>query len=430
MGFNAQQVIIPVLRQVTSRPRLANLLFSRDRWGNLLGDERYSNPFPMLEQIRAEGNVVGRREYRAWFVVGYDEVKYLLTHDAAEVEPLLQMVDNVRPYSKMAPETAAFFPRWMLSKDEPDHGRIRRLASRAFTPKRIAGWEPMVEEIATDLLRPLAERDQIDVVSEFAVRLPIQVILRVLGIPLEREAWMREMATEMGLYLAPFEQWDYRRVDRAVTEFSAYVGELADERSRDPRDDLFSALVAVESEEDGRLSREELVSNVALLAFAGFETTAGALGNSILALYRNPDQRQLVVDDPSLWPNAVEELLRYDPPVTSVTRVFDEDVEVDGQVIPSGQVVSLLLQVANRDPRRYDRPNELLLDRADPQPISFGHGIHYCLGSHLARQELRIGLRTFLETFGPYTVDESAIEWRRSTILRGPLAMKVRPAAG
>ena len=426
---NVQKVIVPVLRQIVNRPRLTALLLDRDRWGNPLGDDRYADPFPLMERMRADGPVVHRRSYRSWFVLGYDEIQTVVAHRDVSANMLIAQIMEVHPYNKFAPRTTAFFQNWMLLTDDPDHARRRRLVSRAFTPKRIADMEPLVEESARRLLEPLAGRDRVDIAAEFNARLPVNVILGMLGIPLDRERWLTDLAADIGLFFSPFDIWEPERVDRAVAEFAGYIGTLADERRADPKQDLISALAQAEDDESGdhrrRLSREELIDNVGLLAFAGFDTTASALGNFILALHRNPDQRRLVLDDPALWPNAVEELLRYDGPTALNQRFTTGDIEVGGQTIPAGAAVSLMMQAGNRDPRRYDRPGELLLDRPDPSPLSFGHGVHYCLGSHLARLELRVGMRAFLDEFGEYDVDESSIEWRRSLAIRGPLTMTV-----
>ncbi len=429
MAFNPQRIVIPMLRQVVNRPRLAEFLFGRDRWGNPLTDERYSNPFPLMERMRADGPVVERKAYQSWFIFGYDEIQHVVAHRDVSASQLIDQIMEVRPYSRLAPRTQQFFCQWMLTRDEPDHGRLRRLVNRAFTPRRIAELEPLVEAAATRLLEPLAGRDEVDIATEFNARLPVNVILGMLGVPLEREEWLREQAAEVGLFFSPFDIWEPARLDRAVAELDAYFGQLADERRDNPQDDLLTALATAEDPEEagGRLSRHELIANVGLLAFAGFDTTASALGNFILALHRNPAQRRLVIDNPELWPNAIEELLRYDGPTALNQRFTTAEIEVGGKVIPPGSAISLMMQAGNRDPRRYEQPGELILDRPEPTPLSFGHGVHYCLGAHLARQELRVGMRAFLDHFGEYTVDESSIEWRRNLAIRGPLSMMVSP---
>jgi cytochrome P450 len=228
------------------------------------------------------------------------------------------------------------------------------------------------------------------------------------------------------LFFNPLDIWDPDRINSAVSELSAYFGALADQRREDPQPDLVTALV--EAEDDGtHLTREELIANVGLLAGAGFDTTAGAFGNFMLALYHHPHQRRLVMEQPDLWPNAIEELLRYDGPGALNQRFTTAAVDVGGRTIPAHSAVSLLPQAGNRDPRRYDNPAELRLDRESPKPLSFGHGIHYCLGAHLARLELRVGMNAFLDHFGEYTIDESSIEWRRTLAVRGPLKMIVTP---
>ncbi len=217
---------------------------------------------------------------------------------------------------------------------------------------------------------------------------------------------------------------DPAEVDRTCEEIAAYYGELADERAARPADDLLSVLVATEAE--GQIDRTELFSPLTILLFAGHETTTGVIGNAIVTLTRNPGQRDLLVARPDLWPNAVEELLRYDTAVHTDPRVALEDVTIAGQTIRAGQNLTVMLGAANRDPARFDHAAQLRVDRADPAPISFGHGIHHCVGAALARLELRVALPRILESLGHFTIDDAEIVWKTSLPFRGPIHLPAR----
>ena len=423
--MRVEQVAIPLIRSVVSRPKLANVLFARDRWGNPFDDAVMADPYPMLERMRADGQVTYRRLYQQWFVTGYEEARTVLSSDAFITSAQADVMLQVRPFSKLSDQGQQFFKLWLLLVDPPDHTRLRSLVSRAFTPKRVRDLEGKVEALVDELIAEMLEQDEPDVMASLCTKLPVAVIAELLGLPRDRWEWSRATTEHMVHLLSPFEWFDPAAMSATIADVHDYWGRLADERLADPQDDLISALVTAEHEGD-RLSRPELVAMIAFVMGAGHETTTNLLGNSIIHLARNPEQRALVRGTPELWPNAVEELIRYDSSVRVTPRATVRDVEIGGTTIPAGSNVLVQLGAANRDGRRFDRPNELILDRNDPSPLSFGHGIHHCIGAALARMELRIGLSKFIEAFGDYAVDERRINWRVSATLRGPTKLPVR----
>jgi cytochrome P450 len=213
-------------------------------------------------------------------------------------------------------------------------------------------------------------------------------------------------------------------VDATAQEIITCFGELADDRLVRPQDDLLTTLASAASE--GHLSRLELISLLMILLLAGHETTTGALGNALVALARHPDQRDLVRRRPDLWPNAVEELLRFDPVVQTDPRAAFGDVTIGGRTIKKGQNLTVMLGAVNRDPRRFTAPDELRLDRDDPSPLSFGHGVHHCIGAALVRTEMRIALPALLRTFGDCVILEDQLDWKRSIAFRGPSRLRIR----
>lgn len=421
-----EQVLIPLIRQIKSRPRLAEALFKFDRWGNSLGPERAVNPFPVYEIMRSEGPVTWHNLYQAWFITGYDEAKELLGSPLGRVGYQRDMLLDVRPYSKMSERSRNLLSNFLLLQDPPNHTRLRRLVSRAFTPRQVAPFGEAATTLSQELLEVARAQSEPDMYEAFTKPLPVWAICTLMGIPRERWGWLAEKSTAVTKMLDVFGGFDPDEMDRHVDELYEYFPQLADEKLANPGDDLISELAQVEHEGD-RLSEDEFVSMVAFIVFAGHETTTALLGSSILALAEYPDQRALVRSQPDLWPNAVDELVRYDTSVIADPRSPSEDVQLGGQTIKAGQSCTIMLSACNRDPRKYDRPNELILDREDPRPLSFGHGLHHCLGSNLARMELRIGLQAFVELFGDYTVDRAKVGWIDNVVTRGPNYLPVRP---
>lgn len=423
-----EQVLLPLVRGVVQRPRLASAFFRFDRWGNPFTEEIFRDPYPSYHKIRADGPVVYRGLYQQWFVSGYDEVREVLASDKVDVGAQIDVLLDVRPYTGLSEQAAWLFRHFLLMLDPPDHGRLRSLVAKAFTPKRVADLEGRIRSLATTQLDGLAVsgEPEWEMVEGFNLPLPVNVIADLLGLPPDQWHWARRTTHRLVQLLDPFEGFDPADVNQAAAEAWEVWGALADERRANPTSDLFSGLV--EAEEDGdRLSRDELVVMAAFLMGAGFETTANLLGNATVALATHPGQRDLLRRSPDLWPNAVEELIRYDTSVRRDIRHTVAPLTVGGVTIPAGANVLLMLDAANHDPRHYDDPDDLRLDRIDPRPISFGHGIHHCLGANLARLELKIGLQCLLDAAGDFTVDPAGVVWKRSTTLRGPSRLPLRP---
>lgn len=246
------------------------------------------------------------------------------------------------------------------------------------------------------LLADLADDPHPDLVARFNQPLPIQVIAELLGVPEDRWDWVAATSDVLADVFDPFVPLDPATVDATCDDLVDSIGDLAEQRLTDPRDDLITDLARAEHE-GARLDRIELVAVVAMLMAAGHVTTTGALGNAMIALAQHPDQRRLVRGRPELWPNAVEELLRFDTALQTGPRAALEDTQIGGHTIRKGQNLTIMIGAVNRDPRRFDNPNDLRLDRHDPAPLSFGQGIHHCLGAGLARMEMRIGLQAFTE---------------------------------
>jgi cytochrome P450 len=294
--------------------------------------------------------------------------------------------------------------RTMLVADPPDHTRLRRLVSKAFTPRSVAGLTPAIEQLLTAHLDEFAERaaggETVDLMSGLAFRLPIAVIGRLLGVPAAEQPGFQQMVRDLNAAIEPdVAGRDLTAADAAADHLEAYFTDLIRDRRRHPGDDLTTALIAARDDDD-RLREDELVAMLSQLFTAGFETTTNLIGNGMLALLEHPEQLAALRADPSMMPSAVEEMLRYDSPVQASSRISRTEITLpDGTVVPENRFMLVVLGAANHDPRVFTDPHRLILDRAEATPLSFGNGIHYCLGAGLARLEARLVFTELLRRF-------------------------------
>jgi cytochrome P450 len=293
--------------------------------------------------------------------------------------------------------TFAVLSDWMVFKDPPDHTRLRNLVKRAFTPRAIQALEPRIADVVEHVL-DLPPRGEVDVVRDLAYAIPAMVIADMLGVPPEDRnsfrAWSDDITTL--IFEGARTDADRRRAQDGLTSLSEYLGELVSRYRARPGENLISALVRAR-EDDDTLTEHEIVNTCVLLLFGGHETTTNLLANGFLALMRDPAQAALLRSDPSLVPDAVEELNRYDGPAKLVVRRAREDFELHGARIAAGRRVLLVQCAANRDPRRFEVPDRLDLRRSENRQLGFGYGIHYCLGAPLARLETQLALPLMLE---------------------------------
>jgi cytochrome P450 len=312
---------------------------------------------------------------------------------------------------------------WMLQADPPDHTRLRGLVVKAFTARRVEDMRPRIQEVVDRAIDAVIDRGRMDLIEDFAFRLPITIICDMLGIPEEHREVFYNSSRDGGRLLdpVPLSPEEIAKGNAANAMAQMYFHQLFELRRRSPGDDLTTQLV--QAEEDGsKLSNEELTANIILLFGAGHETTVNLIGNGLLALHRNPDQLALLKARPDLTVNAVEEFLRYDSSVQMTGRVALEEIEdLGGKTIPKGESVLCLLGSANHDPAVYpDRPDRLDITRPNVKPLSFGGGIHFCLGAQLARIEAEIAIATLLRRLPDLRIDDvENPDWRPTFVLRG-----------
>ncbi|MET7360643.1 cytochrome P450 [Streptomyces sp. NPDC005562] len=392
--------------------------------------EFVADPYPAYARLRAAGRVHHYAPTGQWLVPHHADVAALL-RDRRLGRTYLHRFSH-EEFGRTPPPAAhepfhTLNDHGMLDLEAPTHTRIRRLVSKAFTPRTVEQLRPYVEELADRLVRELVADGGGDLAARVAEPLPVAVIAEMLGIPESDRPLLRPWSAAIcGMYeLKPSEETAARAV-RASLEFTAYLRELIAVRRKEPGEDLISGLIA--AYEDGRsLSEQEMISTCVLLLNAGHEATVNATVNGWYALFRDPAQLAALRADPvGLVPGAVEELLRYDTPLQLFERWVLDDIEIDGVTVPRGAELALLFGAANHDPAVFARPAELDLTRRDNPHVSFSAGIHYCIGAPLARMELSASLTALLRRAPRLTL---AAEPRRSPgfVIRGLQELLVAP---
>ena len=366
------------------------------------------DPYPTYARLRAEAPV-HRSDLGFWIVSRYDDVLSLLKDPRGSRE-------NWRhsPAWQESHRASEAFESWVRSQiqflDPPDHTRQRTLVARAFTPRAIERWRPRMRALVDSLLAPHLAAGTLDVVADLARPLPYRVILELVGLPPDDPRLSGDWTAPLVRGLSTIvDADDMARAAAALDAASAAIGAVVEERRRSPADDVLSALV--HAEEDGeRLTHDELIANVIMLFIAGSETTTNLIANGVASLLRFPEQLSMLRARPELLPNAVEEMLRFESPAQFQSRTAIEEIELHGETIAPGDLVFLGLGSANHDPDRWDRPDELAVDRSDLHHVAFGFGIHHCLGSSLARTETEIALGRLLE-LDDWRLDEGDLRW-------------------
>ena len=405
------------LRRLT-RSLATNTLLLPERWRtgvayNPLSDETVRDPYPLYAKLRERSPVHYSRLSDAVLLSRYRDVDGILrNHAGFTVNPDLRKSKKAR--YKPSPEE-----RSILFMDPPDHTRLRSLVNKAFTRSAVNALEPRIREIMGTLLDDIGNPAGFDLMQAVAIPLPVIVIAEMLGIPRQDRARFRTWSDRRARLLEPMlTRAERKTADEASKQLSEYFLSIIRSRQGEPRDDIMTRLVQAEEQGDS-LSETEMLNMLRLLLIAGNETTANLIGNGLLALLRHPDQLQALRDDPGLIPAAVDELLRYDSPVQMTLRCAVEDCDIDGVPVRAGQDVILLGGSANRDPAAFENPDQLDFNRQKQDHISFGRGIHYCLGAGLARLEGRIAFEMLLERFGSLRLLTDRPDFRYSIVLRG-----------
>ncbi|RDU95140.1 cytochrome P450 [Trinickia dinghuensis] len=381
------------------------------------------NPYPLYETLRAQGPFV-RVAPTA-----------LMTGRYSVVDALLQSrqmgktyMDSVRVrYGEEAPNMPLFqgVSRMFLMLNPPMHTRLRGLMMKAFNARQIETMRELATTTAHELIDGFAPRKEADLVAEFAFPLPLLIICRILDLPIDEARTLGAAVGKLGKVFdpAPMNAEALAETSAAHDDLVGYFTKVIETRRASPGSDLISVLLRVE--EDGEtLTDDEIVSNVILLFIAGHETTSNMIGNALVALHRNPEQLDLLKRDSRLIPNAVLECLRYDGSVQMTMRTAIEDIEVDGEVVPRGTMVFLMLGAANRDPDQFAEPDRLDIERKQGRPQTFGAGIHHCLGNRLALLEMEAAIGVLLERLPHLRLTHlDRLDWNKRGNLRGVTAL-------
>jgi len=372
--------------------------------------ETAHNPYPIYQQLRDEAPVYYNEKHNFWALSRYEDVVagHLNVEDFSSAQGV-----TIEGFEKDAP--------FIIVKDPPEHTAHRRIVGRVFTPRRIALLEPFIRQTAADLLDRLAGKDRFDVVEEFSFLLPLDVISELIGIPAE----VRPRIHELSDRIAARDDSGTMQEDAMIAsmDLAVLLTELVHDRRAHPGDDVITMLMNTPvEEEDGStrmLTDDELAGRFLELSFAGHETVAKLIPNGVVALAWFPDARHELAANPALIPNAVEEMLRWDPPSHYQGRWTTKDVQVRDTVIPANQRVILVTGAAVHDERKYQDPDTFDIHRDVDRHVSFGLGRHLCLGASLARLETRVAFEELLKRFPDFSIDESGVERRVNINVRG-----------
>jgi len=386
-----------------------------------------ANPFPEFARLRENDPVHWSPAMKAWIVTRYADVRQVALNNRQI------SADRLTPFFRANPEyqrgtiesLARYLNHWMVFRDPPDHTRLRRLFTKAFTPTAVENLKPNIEGIVAHLIDEMQAKARrgvsVDFIADFAYPLPASMIMDLLGVPRSDLAVVKLWSDDIALFIGTAQAAGnkYLRAEAGARAMAAYFRELVEARAATPTSDMISQLVLARDENDA-LTTDEIIGTAILLLFAGHETTTNLIGNGFLYSMRHRGQWDRLVADPVLAESAVEEYLRYDGPSGALARVAAADLEMGGRQIRAGQRIFAFVNSANRDPEAFDDPERFDIGRRENPHMTFGHGIHFCLGAPLARLEARIAAVRLTERLPDIrlaTADEP--EWHDSLILRG-----------
>jgi hypothetical protein len=393
-------------------------------------DEVRRDPFPLYARLQDEDPVHWSPAMRSWIVTRYDDVRAVaLTRDMSpnRLTPFYETLRDER--REMLAEVMRYLTLWLVFRDPPEHTRLRKLLNGVFTPAAIAAMRPSIERTVDEVLAAVDASRPVDLVREVAMLVPGYVILDMLAIPRAHFAMIKEWSDDMRTFIGSSraEPDRYERVRRGAHEMAAYFRALIDQRRAAPGEDFVSRMIAARDEADA-LTEDELVATCMLVLFGGHETTTNLIATATNALLDHPEQAALLRERPEIVESAVEELLRYDGPSTSIARVVGQDHELGGRPMKKGERVFAMINAANRDPRRFDAPRVLDLQRSPNRHLTFGQGIHFCLGAPLARLEGQVCLSALVQRFPRMRRADGEVQWIDAMIMRGLVTLPVQLA--
>ena len=397
---------------------------------DLNGQEFLSDPYPLYDLVRSENPVHWNESDKHWYMTRYDDVMAMLKDSRLSSNRIRAIASDLpkETQEKVTPLIDAI-SSFMLQSDPPSHTRMRGLVNKAFTPHMVENMRARIQYLVDGMLDDVQGNSGMDVLADLAIPMPGIVISDMLGVPSEDQPQFKKWSADItGHYVASGSNVSvsdlYELSQKSFFELSDYFRVIIETLRGNPKDNLLSAMVEAEEAGD-KLTTDELIANCVLLMFAGNETTTNLIGNGMLALLQNPEQLRMLQSDAGLIGPAVEELLRYDSPVQKTARTAIVDIEIGGKVIKAGDLVMMAYGSANRDPEQFEDPNRLDINRADNRHLAFAQGIHYCLGSALARIEGQIAINTLINRMPDIKLAGGNIERCPTTHIWGYKALPV-----
>ncbi|MDE0603541.1 MAG: cytochrome P450 [bacterium] len=387
----------------------------------VLSPERIADPHSYFSVLREHDPVHWNEKYRAWFIHRYDDVLDALRDPRFSSERIGAAYDRLTEEQKAERQpTYDILMDWLVFRDPPDHTRLRRLVSRAFTPRAVEAWRDRITGVVDELIDGLSARDHFDLIEDFAYPIPAVVIAEMMGVPPDDRDRFKDWSDDvMILVFGARGVGDRRaRAQQGLIELAAYLGDLVAHYRQHPADNIISNLVEA-SEGDDSLEDPEIVANCVLFLFGGHETTTNLIGNGIRVLLNHPDQLQKLRDDLSLIKPAIEEILRFDGPSKMEVRTLADQVEMGGKTLPAGDMVYLVQHAANRDPEIFDQPDRFDIARDPNNHIGFGFGLHFCLGASVARLEGTIALEALVRRLPNLQLGPEPEVWVPTMLSRG-----------
>jgi cytochrome P450 len=391
-------------------------------------DATRRNPFPLYEALQEHDPVHWSEALRSWIVTRYDDVRQVAMSPSMSSDRLRPFYESLRDERRdILSGVMRYLNLWLVFKAPPEHTRLRKLLNSVFTPAMVAALAPQIQDTVDHILAAVDDSAEVEFMRDIAVLLPAYVILDMLGVPREHFAQIKTWSDDLRLFIgtAKGEGDKYRKARSGADHMAAYFRDVIQQRRLHPGEDVISRMIAAR-DASGALNEDELVSTCMLILFGGHETTTNLLGNAVLALVDHPQQRQRLVRDPALIDTAVEEFLRYDGPSNSIARVVATEHTLGGKTLREGERVFAMINAANRDPRRFERPHELDLGRRPNRHLTFGQGLHFCLGAPLARLEAKVCLGALVARYPDMRYGSGTVDWIDALVMRGPEQLPLR----
>ncbi|MBM3362435.1 MAG: cytochrome P450 [Betaproteobacteria bacterium] len=380
------------------------------------------NPFPLYESLQEHDPIHWSPVIRSWIITRYDDVRQVAmaqTMSSDRLRPFYEALKDER--REILSGVMRYLNEWLVFKAAPEHTRLRKMMNAVFSLQMIQGREPQIRSTVEDLFSQAPAGQPFDFMKDVAVLLPAYVILDMMGLPRGDFRMIKEWSDDLRLFIGTSraDEDKYRKARSGADHMSAYFRDVIAQRRATLGDDVITKMLLAQDEK-GSLNEDELVAMCMLVLFGGHETTTNLLGSAVVALLEHPQQQKLLRENPQLIDSAVEEFLRYDGPSNSIARVVAVDHELHGKSLKAGERVFAMINAANRDPRRFDRPHDLEIQRSPNRHLTFGQGLHFCLGAPLARLEAKVCINALLGRFASMELGPGDVNWLDALVMRGP----------